>query len=40
MYVMTKSYRQLNLLSNNICIILRVQFQVFNGVTLELIKLC
>ena len=37
---MTKSYGQLNFLSNNISIILRVQFQVFSGVTLELIKLC
>ena len=39
MYVMTKSYGQLNFLNNNISIILRVQFQVFSEVTLELIKL-
>ena len=38
-YVMNKSYGELNFLSNNISIILRVQSQVFNGETLELIKL-
>ena len=38
-YVMTKSYEQLNFLSNNMSIFLRVQFRVFSRVTLELIKL-